>query len=308
MNSNCTSTQSRPLAVNGWQRVSLRNPCPVCGSTDWCLVQENGSAAICPRTPEGAYKDLGEAGFLHRLKNSSHSGAHRRAIAVRHSADGQAEMEAMAASSIFCLSESELVAFAESMGLSPESLRRLRVGWSHQHRAFTFPMHDAGGNVLGIRLRLVDGRKLSVRGGHSGLHIPAKLGQPQTLLFTEGPTDCAAMLDLGFAAVGRASCIGGVELATNLVRQLNPTLVVVCGDNDPPDDRGRGPGLDGAIALAKALAFTANRVKVLLPPAGIKDLRAWKIAGATAADVTAAIKAAPPVKVQIALRRTGGAL
>ena len=49
-----------------WIRVNRRRPCPICGATKWCLIARNGSAVICPRTPQGACCDLGAAGFLHR--------------------------------------------------------------------------------------------------------------------------------------------------------------------------------------------------------------------------------------------------
>lgn len=41
--------------------------CPVCGKPDWCLVDDpnDPKAVICPRTKDGAAKDLGEAGYLH---------------------------------------------------------------------------------------------------------------------------------------------------------------------------------------------------------------------------------------------------
>ena len=32
-----------------WIRVTKRNPCPVCGKPDWCLISEDGKAAICAR-------------------------------------------------------------------------------------------------------------------------------------------------------------------------------------------------------------------------------------------------------------------
>ena len=40
---------------------------------------------------------------------------------------------------------------AKSLDVSTESLRRLRVGWSESHRAFTFPMQHADGNIVGVR-------------------------------------------------------------------------------------------------------------------------------------------------------------
>lgn len=48
-----------------WLRVSGRNQCPVCGKPDWCLISQDGTAAICPRIRSD--KQAGDAGWLHRL-------------------------------------------------------------------------------------------------------------------------------------------------------------------------------------------------------------------------------------------------
>src|SRR5262249_61220748 len=96
---------------------------------------------------------------------------------------------------------------ALSLGLSVTSLSRFGVGWSAGHAAWTFPMVDHTGTVLGMRLRLPDGRKLSVRGGKEGLFLPRDFAAQSPVLIAEGPTDAAALLDLGFpAALGRPSC------------------------------------------------------------------------------------------------------
>jgi phage/plasmid primase-like uncharacterized protein len=102
--------------------------------------------------------------------------------------------------------------FAAELGVSMNSLLRLSVGWSEDHDAWTFPMRNANGKVVGIRLRRPDGRKVSVTGGHEGLFIPRgrDLYPGEPLLIAEGPTDTAALLDLNFMAIGRPSCTGGV--------------------------------------------------------------------------------------------------
>ena len=190
---------------------------------------------------------------------------------------------------------------ADSLGLTTESLRRL-AGWARRYSAWTFPMQDAGGNVLGIRLRLADGRKLSVRGGREGLFIPEGLAAGERLLVTEGPTDFAALLDLGFNAVGRPSCTGGVKLLVELVKQLQVPEVVIVADGDPP-------GLRGAESLAVVLLAYAAAVRIITPPAGIKDA-GMETASATMADVQAVIDAAPvrklTVKTSVRTRKAGG--
>jgi hypothetical protein len=203
-----------------------------------------------------------------------------------------------------------LGALAAALGLSESSLDRLGAGWAtadtlrartpawRSDGAWTFPMTDAGGRVLGLRLRLTDGTKLAVRGGHDGLFIPVGLTGSGPLLVAEGPTDAAALLDLGFDSVGRPSCTGGVGLLIELVKLRKPADVVVVADADPPGRRG-------AAALAAVLAANVRRVRVVTPPAGVKDVRDWRTAGATRADVFAAIAAAPVRTLVYRTTRTG---
>jgi phage/plasmid primase-like uncharacterized protein len=155
-------------------------------------------------------------------------------------------------------------------------------------------MRDAAGEVRGIRLRGPDGRKWAVRGGREGLFLPAGLDVAQRLLICEGPTDTAAALDLGFAAVGRPSCTGGAGLLLRLVRERHPAEVVVVADGDPPGQRG-------ARDLAAELRGYVRVVRVITPPA--KDLREWLRAGATADNLAALIAATAPLEITITVTR-----
>lgn len=176
---------------------------------------------------------------------------------------------------------------------------RLQVGWSARHRGWTFPMCNGDGEVVGIRLRLLSGKKLSVKGGREGLFLPSGLQRGQSLLIAEGPTDAAALLDFGFPAVGRPSCTGGTKHICELVRRLQPSELVLLADNDEPGQRGAGNLLSVVVAYVPA-------VRIITPPAGIKDARAWKAAGATVADISAAIEAAPVRRLAVSVRRKAG--
>jgi hypothetical protein len=65
---------------------------------------------------------------------------------------------------------------------------------------------------------------------------------------------------------------------------------------------GDEAGTCGAADLASTLAVYVSVVRVIKPPAGIKDAREWFQRGATAADVTGAIHAASPWQMRIELR------
>jgi hypothetical protein len=289
--------------TNNWKRVTRACPCPVCRKPDWCLVagpEGDPTAAICARVESP--KRCGEAGWLHRLRDDPAWQPAKRfvrsvslslPVPLRDLAD-------LAASYRQAVNADRLHTLARSLGLSVESLTALGIGWSGAHLAWSFPMTDASGRVLGIRLRRPNGFKFSVKGGHEGLFIPNGMGGGHgPLLVCEGPTDTAAALDLGFAdAVGRPSCTGGVKLLVELVKRRGSREVVVVADSD-------GPGRRGAEGLASVLAIHAPAVRVVAPPAGIKDARAWLQAGGTGADVLRAINEAPVRRPQIRTRRVG---
>ncbi len=321
-----------PKKTSIWQRVSKRRPCPVCGKPEWCLYAgpDNApTAAICARTESP--KRCGEAGWLHILRRDGPTwsprvrrielSAARTALTPGPSPNGRGEIDfnKLAADCVAAVQPEALDKLAASLGVSVESLRRLGVGWSAQHRAWTFPMQNADGAVLGIRLRLPGGKKISVKGGHEGLFLPSPHPNPlpegegtrvenplpkgeradDMLLVAEGPTDCAALLDMGFDAVGRPSCEGGVKLLVELVRNQKPSGVVIVADSDAPGQRG-------AETLAIVLLAYSQSVRIISPPARFKDLRAWRQGGAMAADVQQAIDAAPVRKLRVLIRRKAG--
>jgi hypothetical protein len=189
---------------------------------------------------------------------------------------------------------------AVALGVSSENLRRLGIGWSGKNRAWSFPMSNAAGDVLGIRLRLPGGCKLSIKGGKEGLFLPEGIGAGGPLLVCEGPTDTTALLDLRFSAFGRPSCMGGVKLLVELVRTHRPEGVVIVADADAPGQRG-------AESLATVLLAYSTSVRIIAPPSGVKDAREWKRRGATTADVQAAINAAPVRRLTVSIRIRGKA-
>ena len=62
---------------------------------------------------------------------------------------------------------------------------------------------------------------------------------------------------------------------------------------------GDGPGQHGADNLASVLLCYVPTLRVITPPAGTKDARAWLQAGGKRADVDAAIGAAPARRLAI---------
>ena len=274
-----------------WQRVNKAHPCPICEKADWCLSAGptgNATAAICARIESD--KRCGDAGWLHRLRHDDGWPLRRRIVGTKKPMPTLIDFFQFSRDCQLAVEADRLTELARSMGLSIASLRQLRVGWSECHRAWTFPMMDAKSNVLGIRLRGLNGRKWSVKGGREGLFLPNELVDHDRLLITEGPTDCAALLDLGFSAVGRPNCRGGSRLLVELVQRRQPSEVVIVADGDQP-------GQLGASDLATRLIAYAPAVRVITPPPGVKDARQWKQQGVTHDDVLARIGETEPQRL-----------
>jgi len=160
---------------------------------------------------------------------------------------------------------------AKDLGLPLFTLHHLGIGWSEKHRAFVFPMKNADGQVIGLHLRTLSGRKISIKGSRLGLFVPNGLKAGGRLYLPEGMSDTAALLSLRLPAVGRPSCNTGNEHVIDLARQHGTKEAVVVADRD-------GPGQQGAKALADALKYVVPVVKIFTPPEPHKDVRAW-IAG-----------------------------
>jgi hypothetical protein len=182
---------------------------------------------------------------------------------------------------------------AEALGVSYRALYRLGAAWAPQHAAWVFPMRDGEGLIVGIRLRAMDGRKWAVRGSRAGLIYEPALDGASPLLICEGPTDTAAAMTLGFAAIGRPSCRGQEDLLRTRLQQWRDDVVIVA-DHDAAKENGQRPGLAGALDLVRELA---KPVRCVLP-GPCKDIREWVRAGATRADVLQAVGDARWLNVQ----------
>jgi len=177
---------------------------------------------------------------------------------------------------------------SDNLGVSVFSLQQLEVGYDG--RCYTFPMRDGYNKMVGIRLRVRQGNgKFAVKGSKNALFRPlgVKAESDNILFICEGPTDTAALLDLGFDVIGRASCNTGVGYIKTMIGKFNRTVVIMA-DKDLPKKRPDGsvsyPGIEGALRLAKELKGCTQSIRVVKPP-NYKDIREWYRNGATKAVV-----------------------
>lgn len=295
-----------------WQRLKRGEKCVVCGHVGHCTIAENRSVAKCMRLASKQPVTTGDKlGWIHRLAPDQVATVKTftPAKAPVRSADEWAKLDSTFQRNA---QARDVVRLETGLGVSLDALARLCVGWVSAREleqldtrckstgAWTFPMREPGGKIVGIRLRTPDAFKYAVNGSHAGLFIPRHVQLRETVALCEGPTTCAALLTLGFNAIGRPSCTGGNEYVLSLLRKFKPSLTVVFGENDDakplPGGKVFYPGQDGARELLKRVQSARFPACMVLPVAG-KDARDWLKAGATKAVVEYEIQDALRMKV-----------
>jgi len=161
----------------------------------------------------------------------------------------------------------------EAAWVSAENIRKFDADYKSNDGAWTFPMKNGMGETVGFRTRYSNGNKLALKGSQGGLFIPDI--EPEDIAYLpEGPTDTAALLTMGFYAIGRPSCNSGTEFLRQALKRLKIYRVVVIADNDEEKTRPNGtkwrPGLDGARKLKKDLGLMSV---LWMPPNPVKDAR-----------------------------------
>ena len=171
---------------------------------------------------------------------------------------------------------------ARSLGVTADALRRLGVGWCKNQQMTTWPMRDASGKIIGLRLRDPNtGAKRSVQGSAAGLFFDAdgiaNIPSQSQVWIAEGASDTAALLSIGLDAVGIPSAKSGGDLLLALGHRIRPSEWIIVADGD-------GPGLESARLLRSELVIVAG-VRIIVPPSGIKDAREWINRGASQDDL-----------------------
>lgn len=279
-----------------WRLVNRALPCPSCQHDDWCAWSPDGSVLKCERSiipPSGMIRiKLKDGGGLFKFQGVDaipkppfrNPSQHKSHPPVPQVQDWKKHAEKLQAA----ITPAQLSELASNLGVTPESLKALGVGfvcreelralracWEGEppDKALSFPERDGTGRTVGLSLRAVDGRKSSPRGAKRGLLIPATLkDRSDPVLIVEGASDVAACECLQLAAVGRPSNAGG---AAHLAKLLQGRDVLVVGENDQKED-GLWPGRDGALNVARRIASEwGTKTPWTLSPTESKDIRAW---------------------------------
>jgi hypothetical protein len=163
------------------------------------------------------------------------------------------------------------------------------IGAEPDGDGWRIPERNADGEVVGWSRRFANGGKGFVTGGHRGLTyaapFPSYAGSSASdpVCIVEGASDTAAGHGAGLCVVGRPNAPGGGDALAALLKGLH---VLFVAENDGEGDKP-GPGTLGAERLADRLARVCASVRIIHPPAKVKDLRAWIIDGGNRDDVLA---------------------
>lgn len=267
---------------NLFYRVKAGMPCLVCGKPDWCMNGLEGGryegCCLCKRVEsEHTWRD---AGWFHGSPKASDGGWERRPLRVDFGLPSRSDLLELIREAQRLVTDASLEALSQSLQVSGQSLLRLGLGRARGplaasigirggRAAWLFPMSSASGEIVGARVRTDDGSKFAIFGGRDGLFLPTDVQlKAARLVIAEGPSDVAALLDLGVPAIGRPSATGGTRHLAYLARQGKFDQIVVFGDNGAAGERG-------AFALATTLRLYSNDVRVVFPPSVLSDARDW---------------------------------
>jgi len=153
--------------------------------------------------------------------------------------------------------EDQAVRLSAKLGINwTLHLNNLGIGWDGQ--AHTFPMYNGKQELIGIQRRFPNGFKCMVEGSTLGLFIPNNV-TAKCLVITEGVSDLATAMELGFQGIAKPNALVGKELAYEwLHNHHSDWQVVIIADNDEA-------GQKGALELQDYIDSEHCRTRILTP-------------------------------------------
>lgn len=214
--------------MDKWYRVTKKRPCRICERPDWCTYQDSGDC--CMRVESSI--PMRNGGWLHKSDAAipRYVPPPRKAIQER-----PPDLASLWARWSNATDFQDIDGLAMSLGVTSDALRL--IGCARSDRAWAFPMKNAAGEMIGIRLRDNEGNKWAVKGSKQGLFL-SEFGCEPVAYVLEGPTDTAAALSIGLAAIGRPSCLGQEEMILNYIQRQKVRRIIIISDNDDAGTRG----------------------------------------------------------------------
>lgn len=248
-----------------WPKVSKERPCPICERSDW-LCRFGDKAIVCMRVE--SQKPARDGGWYHFYddKNPKPPIIPKRIQMPKVNLDFESNHS--------CLGRADWGLLPSLLGVSDASIAALDARRYSNEKAWGVPMRDGDNKIIGIHLRCDDGSKKAIVGSRNGLFLAQGI-EPQKIAFIcEGASNTAALLTMGFYAIGRPSCNSGSDMLKVALNRLGVHRIVIVADNDGikirPDNKTFRPGQDGASKLKKELGLMSV---IFTTPNPIKDVR-----------------------------------
>lgn len=242
-----TTKPKLPGLFDEYTRATADCPCPICARPDWCLVANDGKACICSRVKSRQVKRSGRGtifGWRHWLGEEKQvtppPPTEKTYLSTR-------QLQRYIGSITNRRHHLMIERQADLLGLKLDALLTMRALYDPDMAVLAFPMLGADMKPLGVRFRRADGRKWSLTGGREGVLLSRSFTPTKPVWIAEGPTDSAALVQLGLRnVIGRPNCMGGDGIIKELLASYPQTPVVIVSD---PEEAGRS----GAGDLANVL-------------------------------------------------------
>ncbi|KKM77853.1 hypothetical protein LCGC14_1365880 [marine sediment metagenome] len=252
---------------------SLGIKCPICNKPDWCMVTDDGTAAICSRKSKGSVKKVDKVGWLHILGNFK---PQKYEVPEKPFVDWNKWAVKFAKQLIE--NREAFGKLCRTININPISALRFYIGW---HKNWlTIPIYSLSRTVSGIQRRQGNTKRYMKHSG-MGVFVPSAFFQDpsDTLAVCEGWTDTVTALEYGYNAIGKVNAYVGNEEVI-MFAKTHPSVkrVIIFADNNQD-----GVGLAGAEETAKLLLEAEFETKIVLTPH--KDLRACKQKGMTLNEI-----------------------
>jgi hypothetical protein len=131
---------------------------------------------------------------------------------------------------------------SKQLGVSVAAIEKFGVRWVYDH--WLIPMYNSKGQICGIQFRFKNGDKKAQKHSKQGIFKPTiKFDTNKPLYITEGFSDTAVMVEMGFQAIGKFNALHKLNKETT--RQINKfSKVFIISDTDEC-------GLKGSMELQK---------------------------------------------------------